>query len=103
DGVRDVVVGDHREHWPEDLLPGDRVAVIHVGEDRGLHEPAAVLLRRATTSSDDAAALGAALLDVPLDAFALPSTRQRTDLRGRVERIADDERVGEAAEDFQDL
>jgi cell division protease FtsH len=32
DGVINTVVGDHREHRAEDLLPGDRVAVIYVGE-----------------------------------------------------------------------
>src|SRR5438552_10993698 len=44
DGIIDAVVGDHSEYRPEDLLSGDRVVVIDVGEDRGLHEPAAILL-----------------------------------------------------------
>ncbi len=94
--IVDTVVGNHGEHRSEDLLGGDCAAVVHVGEDRGLHEPAAILLRRATASSNDAAALGAPLRDVPLDALALTGTRQRTDLRGRVEGIWSTGRRGAA-------
>ena len=40
----DPVVGDHREHRPEDLLAGDRLTVLDVGEDRRLYEPATLLV-----------------------------------------------------------
>ena len=68
-----------------------------------MNKPAAVLLRRAPAACDYAAALSAARLDVPLDALALPSARHRTNLRGRVKRIADCERAREAAENLEDL
>jgi len=89
DRVIDTVVGNHREHRPKDLLPGDRVAVLYIGEDRGLYEPAAVLVLWTTATGDDPRALGAALLDVALHALALTGARQRTDLCRGVQRITD--------------
>ena len=53
DRVVVVVVGDHREHRPEDLLLRDRHRVVDVGEHRGLDVPARVEARRPAAADDE--------------------------------------------------
>ena len=74
-----VVVGDHGDDRAEDLLLGDRHAVVDVGEEGRLDEVAALVLaaggrRRATTPG----ALAPSRRDVALDALALRLADQRT-------------------------
>ena len=82
DRVLLVVVGDDRQHRPEDLLLRDRHVVAHVGEDRRLHEVAAVeALGRLRAAGDELRALLDALLDVAAHALALDVGDQRPELR----------------------
>jgi hypothetical protein len=87
-----VRVLDDRQHRAEDLLLGDRRLVVHVGEDRGLNEPAAVKPRGPTAAGDQPRAVADALGDVPLDPVPLSLGDQRPDQRRGVEGVADRQR-----------
>jgi len=89
DGLVLVGVRDHGEHRPEDLLLRDRRLGVYVGEDRRLDEPSPVESLRAPAPGRDAAAVGLTLGDVGLDAVPLTPGCQRSHLRRRVERVAD--------------
>src|SRR3954451_5882170 len=83
------VVGDDRQHRPEDLLLGDRHVVGDVGEDRRLDEVALVEpLGRLLAAGDQPRALLDALADVAAHALALDVGDQRAEARLLLERVA---------------
>src|SRR5262249_14644885 len=82
-----VLVGDHAEHGPEDLLLRDRHARVDVDEERRLDEEARA---RGSAAADEAArALALALLDVAEHALLLAAAHLRPlEVRG-VRRVAE--------------
>src|SRR5262249_33450880 len=59
-----VLEGDGREHWPEDLLVGDRHLVVDMIEDCRLHIVAAALVAGAHSAEYEFRALALALVDI---------------------------------------
>src|SRR5829696_5536738 len=92
-----VVVGDDREHGPEDLLARDAHRVVDTGEHRRLHVPALLETgRTAVAPHCDLGALFLAHRDVLLDALLLALGDKRSDLGRLVLRVADGERADHA-------
>src|SRR5205823_338013 len=85
-GVGLVFVPDDRQHWAEDLLPGDPHLVGHVRENGGRDVPAP-LVRPPGAADDDLGAFPYAQPDISPDAFLLVLGGQRPDLGRRVGRV----------------
>ncbi len=70
-GVVFGVVGDDREHGPENLFLRDGHAIVDVGEDRRLDVKALLEARRTAAAGDELGALFLALVDVAQHRVAL--------------------------------
>ena len=83
-----AVERDERQHGAEDLLAGDPHAVVHVGQDRRWHVPAAREVGGPGAAGDDAGALVDGRGDVALDPgpLALGDERARRRSSGRTGR-----------------
>ncbi len=99
----DVVVREDSEHGPEDLLPDGGGVRGQISKDGGLDVPTPVEVLRTSAARNDAGAFGAAGCDEAFHALALLLRDQRSDARGRVERVAHPERPGEVRNGVDDL
>src|SRR5215471_15893220 len=94
DGVLGIVVRDHGEHRPEDLLARDAHRVVDAREHRGLHVPALLETGRPTVAAHrDLGAFLLAQRDVLLDPLLLAFRHQRADLGRIVLWVTDRERA----------
>ena len=84
-----VLGGDDAQDGSEDLLAGDRRAVVDVPEHRRFDEPAALEVGRTPASGHQARALLHALVDVAQHPFTLALGDKWPHLRLGVKRIAD--------------
>ncbi len=92
----DVVVREDSEHGPEDLLPDGGGVRGQISKDGGLDLPTPVEVLRTSAARNDAGAFGAAGCDEAFHALALLLRDQRSDARGRVERVARSDRARSA-------
>ena len=103
DRVLIAVVGDHRQHRAEDLLLGDAVGVVDVGEDRRRDEPTPRLILRNTAADNEFRAAALTGLDVVEHPVALPRADHRADIGRPVQWVAHGEAVDEISEGVDDF
>ena len=82
------VVGQNGKHGSENFFLRDGHLGLHIGEDGRLHVIAFVERGRAPSAHHHSRALLLAFGDVAFHAFALRRRDQRTQARGRIQRIA---------------
>src|ERR1700733_335612 len=95
DGLLVVAVSDDRQHRTEDLLLGDRVTVVDIGENGGFDEPSEGAARRSAAAGRDPRTFPDSLGHEALHPFALGGGGHRSDLGGIVQGVADPQRFGE--------
>src|SRR5690606_8949814 len=84
-----VAAAQHAQDGPEDLLPRDAHRVVDAGEQRRLDVPAARKARGASAAHAERRALLASAPHVALDAGPLALRDERSELRLRIEGVAD--------------
>ena len=89
-----AVGGDDADDRAENLLLGDHHTVIDIGEHSRLDEKAAIEMGGPLAAGGEGRALGLALRDIVFNPLPLPLHGQGSHLIGRIEGIADPQRLG---------